>query len=410
MSDEKRAQGEVPPAESDDLGFEELLEQSFAPRKRLNPGDKIETRVVSVGSEYVFLDLGGRTEGLLHREDAAGENGEMDLKEGDKITVFVTGFRDGAIICGTKVGVSSRGGERSDDKNTKLDELSDAYNAGLPVEGQVKESIKGGFTISLLGNRAFCPISQIDNKYCETPEEHIGKTYTFEIIKFEEDGRNIVVSRRKILDAEKEEKAAEIWQTLDVGQTYQGVVSSVRAFGAFVDIGGVDGLLHVSEISHGHVSDPKEALEAGQKIEVAILDIDRAKKRISLSLKALLQDPFEEAVKVLKPNQICQGRVIRIAQFGAFVELTPGVEGLVHISEMGGEKRIQTPREVVAPDQEVTVRILQVDPGQQRISLSMNLEANEDNWKEELAQSTSSSKDNQGMGTLGDLLKNKLGK
>lgn len=409
MNEKKRAEGELSRG-SDDLGFEELLEQSFTPRKRLAPGDKVETQVVSIGREFIFLDLGGRTEGLLHIDEAANENGELNLKEGDRITVFVTGFRDGAVICGTRIGISSRGGERNDDKESRVAELKNAYDAGLPVEGHVKESIKGGFSVNLMGTRAFCPISQIDNKYCETPEEHIDKTYTFEIIKFEEDGRNVVVSRRKILDAEKEETAAKMWQSLDVGQTYEGVVSSIRAYGAFVDIGGIDGLLHVSEISHGHVRDPKEVLEVGQTISVSILEIDRGKKRISLSLKALSKDPWDEAFVLLRANQICKGNVIRIANFGAFVELMPGVEGLIHISEMSQEKRINNPREVVEPGQEVAVRILQLDPEKKRISLSLNTEPEEDNWQEDLQQSNAAPKGSGSMGTLGDLLKNKLGK
>lgn len=408
MNDKKRAPGDNTPSD-DDLGFEELLEQSFAPGKRLSPGDKVETQIVSIGREYIFLDLGGRTEGLLHREEVTDENGQLPFEEGARLTVFVTGFRDGAVICGTRVGMSRvGGGDRTDNKDAVLGELKDAYDGRIPVEGQVKESIKGGFSVQIFGNRAFCPISQIDDKYCETPEEHVGKTYTFEIIKFEEDGRNIVVSRRNILQAEKEENASKIWQDLEIGQTYEGVVTSLRAYGAFVDIGGIDGLLHISEISYGHVRDPKEALEVGQKIKVSILELDRSKNRISLSLKALMADPWSEALPTLKVNQVYKGRVTRIAQFGAFVELMPGVEGLVHVSEMGQAKHISSPREVVRQDEEITVRILQLDPGEQRISLTMNIDTAEENWREDLEKSSVSSNQGKSMGTLGDLLKSKL--
>ncbi len=387
--------------------FEALLESSFSPdRKQISAGDKIDARVVSIGREYVYLDLGTRTEGLLLKQEVLDEEGEPTVQEGDQMTVYITAFRDGAALCGLRMGAG--GADRHDDKDATLDALKEAFDAGMPVEGTVKESVKGGFSVTIMGQRAFCPISQIDNKYCESPDEHLNRAYGFEIIKFEENGRNIVVSRRRLLEAEAEEKAQQLWGTIKVDESYEGVVSSIRPYGAFVDIGGLEGLLHVSEISYGRVSDPKEVLDVGQKLTVSVKELDREKGRVSLSLKALMDDPWLETVTGLHSNQIVQGKVVRVAQFGAFVEITPGVEGLVHISEMGAERRIHTPREVVAEGQDIAVRILEIDPERKRISLSMNTEIDEHDWKADLAQSSATSTRSGTMGTFGDLLKDKI--
>jgi small subunit ribosomal protein S1 len=387
--------------------FEDMLEASFKPTKPIGLGDKIEATVISLGRDYVFLDLGGRSEGLLMNDQVRDQDGELTAVEGDKITVFVTAFRDGATLCGLRAG---SGADKPDNKQAVFEALQNAQNANMPVEGTVKESIKGGFSVTVMGERAFCPISQIDNKYCENPEQHLEKTYEFSIIKLEEGGRNIVVSRRVLLEAEAEEKAAELWKKIDVGDTYDGTVSSIKPYGAFVDIGGIDGLLHVSEISYDRVSDPESALEVGQKLTVSVKDVDQKTRKVSLSLKALMQDPWTDTITTFKANQVYKGPVVRITKFGAFVELTPGIEGLVHISQMGEGKHIQTPREVVSEEQEVNVRILAIDMDQRRISLTMNVEDTEGNWAEDLAASKAGQGEQAGMGTLGDLFKDKFKK
>jgi small subunit ribosomal protein S1 len=387
--------------------FENMLEASFKPSKRIGLGDKIDATVISIGQDYLFLDLGGRSEGLLMKEQIRDKDGELKAAAGDTITVFVTAFRDGATLCGLRAG---SGADKPDNKQAVFEALQDAMNADMPVEGTVKESIKGGFSVTIMGERAFCPISQIDNKYCENPEVHLEQTYEFKIIKLEEGGRNIVVSRRVLLEEEAEEKAVELWKKIKVDDTYDGTVSSIKPYGAFVDIGGIDGLLHVSEISYDRVSDPESALEVGQKLTVSIKDVDEKNRKVSLSLKALMQDPWTDAITSFKANQVYKGPVVRITRFGAFVELTPGIEGLVHISQMGAGKHIQTPREVVSEEQEVNVRILEIDMDQRRISLTMNVEDADENWADDLAASKAGQGDQAGMGTLGDLFKNKLKK
>lgn len=392
-----------------DLDFEQMLEQSERSESTLSPGDRITARVIRVGREWVFLDIGTRSEGIMPALEALDENGQPKHGVGDTVTVYVTAFRDGAVICGLRVGASS-GIEKTDDKSALLDSLKDAQQTGVPVEGTVKEVNKGGFTVSILGQRAFCPISQIDKKYTETPEEHVGRTYTFEITKFEESGRNIVVSRRRILEREAEEAAAYLWTKLAVGDVMEGTVSSVRAYGAFVDIGGLEGLLHVSELAYDRIEDPSTVVEPGQRIRVAIKDLDRAKGRVSLSLKALMTDPWDEAAHTIKTQQVYKGRVVKLQNFGAFVEIMPGVEGLVHISQMAEDRRINTPREVVAVGDEIDVRVLDVDSEARRISLSMKTDGEQEDVKEQLEQARKVQKSDARFGTFGDLLKSKLEK
>jgi len=391
--------------DSQECDFENMLEASLGSSKQLTLGDKLEATVISIGKDYVFLDLGDRSEGLLFIDEVKGKDGALSVAVGQQLKVFITAFKDGASMCGLRMGSPK---DRHDDNAEALGALKDAFEAKMPVEGTVKESIKGGFSLTVMGQRAFCPISQIDNKYCDNPELHLGQTYDFEIIKFEESGRNIVVSRRNLLEAEAEEKAAQLWDTIQPDNTYDGIVSSLRAYGAFVDIGGIEGLLHVSEIAYDRVTDPKDVLEVGQQIKVAVKDIDREQKRISLSLKALMDDPWDGVATTLKTNQTVKGRVVRLQRFGVFVELTPGIEGLVHISEMDSEKHIQNPREVVHEGQEITVRILSIDPDQKRISLTMKTETTEENWAADLQESRTNAPQNDSFGTFGDLLKDKL--
>ena len=392
-----------------DADFEAMLDMADKAQKSIQIGDRVAAKVIRIGKDFVFLDVGSRDEGLLSIEATQQMPSESSPQVGDVLNVYVIAFRDGAVICGLTA-TATPSEKTQDDKQGIFATLKEAFDTGMPVEGTVKESNKGGFTVNIMGVRAFCPISQIDNSYCENPEVHIGHAYQFEIIKFEESGRNVVVSRRKLLEREAAEKAAVLWGEIAVGKTYPGKVISLKPYGAFVDIGGLEGLVHVSEIDYGQTDDPSEHLAVGQEITVAVKDIDRSKNRISLSLKALKADPWDEAVKLLKPEQVVAGKVTRTQNFGAFVSLMPGVEGLVHISNMVKDRRLHSPLEVVSQGQEVTVRILDIDLDKRRIGLSMILEKDEEDhsWKEALSQSQSASKSSGGMGTLGDLLQKKI--
>ncbi len=386
--------------------FDALLRENERSEKSVKIGDRLEATVIRIGSEDVYLDLGTRTEGLLPRDQL--ELSGQTLTVGEKATVYVTSFRSGAAICTRSVGATPSRKGRTDDKNASFEALKEAFDSGMPVEGTVKETNKGGFTVLVMGQRAFCPISQIDNQFCADATVHVGHTYAFEITKFEEGGRNLVLSRRRIREREAQEKKEAAWQTLEVGQTFEGTVASLRPFGAFVDIGGVDGLVHVSEISHERVNDPSEVLEVGQRVTVAIKELDRARGRISLSLKALTADPWDGAAAEIAPGRVYKGTVRRLAKFGAFVELRPGVEGLVHVSQMAADKRVNTPREIVREGQEVEVRVLEVSAGDRRISLSLILEAEDEDWRSQLPPTSSTSTG--GLASLGHLFEKALKK
>ena len=389
--------------------FEDLLNESFAADAGVAVGQKINARVVSIGSEYVFLDLGTRSEGMVIREELE-KDGELTVKEGDQIEVVTSAARDGAMLCATRLGQGSV--ERTDDTAALLAQLQDAFDAGLSVEGKVKETNKGGFNVDIFGVRAFCPISQIDLAYCDAPDEHVGRTYDFMITRLENDGKNVVVSRRVLLQQAADAAKEKAWETLQVGQVLDGTVSTLKPYGAFINIGDVEGLLHISEISHSRLQHPEEVLSQGQAIRVQIKELDHSKKKVSLSLKSLQADPWDEFVASTTTGSLFNGKVVRIADFGAFVEVAEGVQGLVHVSQMKTGSHVSNPRTVVSVGETVEVRVLEVDPQARRVSLAMvdrEAEAEQENAEEfRAAKSTSGSGASDSMGTLGDLLGKKL--
>jgi small subunit ribosomal protein S1 len=350
--------------------FEELLNESFATQRSAEIGAKLVAKVFNIGREYVALDLGTREEGLLPREEVTTD-GAVTVAVGDTLTIYTVALRDGAVLCSRRLGTAAHA-EAAGDKDAAIAAIQDAAEQGLAVEGTVKEVVKSGFSVHVLGLRAFCPISQISDTFCEQPEEHLGHTYPFAVLEIDSSGRKFVVSRRRLLEAEAEERAVEVWQTLNVGDVRDGTVKSVKSYGVFVDIGGVEGLLHVSEIDHDRVDDPATRYAPGQAIRVQIKGIDPERKRVSLSAKSLLEDPWVGAQVDIVEGAVLTGEVVRLAPFGAFVELKKGVEGLVHISEMGAGRRLRSPREVTKEGAVVEVRVLTVDLERRRIALSMD--------------------------------------
>lgn len=381
--------------------FEQMLEASFTKIPKLEPGMKVTGRVTSVGEENVFLDLGTNLDGVIGKAELLEAGVEVQVD--DEVECFIVAVREGVVQCTTRLGASSEGRAG---KEAAVSSLMDAEQSGIPVEGKVKEVVKGGVKVSLLGLEAFCPISQIDNSYVEDASVFLGGSYLFRVMRVEEDGRNIVISRKSLLQEEAEAKAKELWSTVNVGDTVKGVVTNIRKYGAFVNIGGVEGLLHVSEMSHERVEDPADVLNVGQSIDVAVKSMDQAEGKISLSIKSLQADPWESATKVLGEGRVVVGRVTRLQPFGAFVEVAPGVDGLIHISELGGEKRIAHPREVLSEGQEMDVKILSIDHERKRIALTVA--ADKEKEEEEKALDDLRAKQKQqghgSMGTLGDLL------
>ena len=355
-------------AEEEDVSrepsFEELFEANPAtPREDFRPGDSVTGDVVKISKENIFVDLGGKSEGVVDAVEFLDKDGTLTVKLGDRVELKVASIED--VICLSKKGLKIKGAHARE-------VLWDAYRSMLPVEGRVVSVNKGGFDIDISGVRAFCPISQIDLDYCEKPEDHTGSRYTFRIQEFKEKGRNIIVSRRALLEEEREKMAREVMESLKPGEEREGKVTRLMNFGAFVDIGGVEGMVHVSEIAHYRLRHPSELLQVGQKVRALVRQVEPGpdnRHRISLSMKALEPTPWEKGLG-FREGEVLHGKVTRLMDFGAFVELAPGVEGLVHVSEISYD-RIPHPGKHLQEGQEVDVRVLSVDHERQRISLSI---------------------------------------
>jgi len=387
--------------------FEAMLNESFSREAGVAIGTRVRAAVVSIGAEYVFLDLGMRSEAMLPRAEVE-QDGALTVAVGDTVEVVTVAVRDGSLMCARRLAQAATV-DRKDDRIAIAAQVQEAFDAGMPVEGRVKESNKGGFNVDVCGMRAFCPVSQIDIVYCDQPDVHVGKTYSFQITKLDNGGREMVVSRRVLLQKEAEALKEEAWKTLSVGEVRDGVVTSLQPYGAFVNIGGVEGLLHVSEISHVRIGHPEEVLQKGQSVKVQIKDLDAAKRKISLSLKSLLDDPWDEFAAGVHAGAVLEGTVTRVVDFGAFVEVASGIEGLVHVSAMKVGERVSNPRRVVSPGQKVEVRVQEIDPDSRRVSLAMvDKDAEEEKAATESFRASASA--GSSMGTLGDLMGKKLGR
>jgi small subunit ribosomal protein S1 len=337
-------------------------------RRRPQVGDTVKGKVISIGKEAVFVDLGGKAEGVLDREQVAGRDGALTVAVGDEVEARVVDDRGGALTL--KVRAGGRGPEARA-------ELVGAAELGLPVEGTVTEVVKGGLAVDVAGVRGFCPASQVDARFVEDLAPFVGQRLTFRVTRYEPGPRgNLVLSRRVLVEEEREARAAVTRRTLVPGAVVRGTVTTIKPYGAFVDLGGVEGMLHVSELGFARVAHPDEVVAVGQEVEVAVLKVEdageaRKPARISLSLKALREDPWRVATAGLAEGATVQGTVTRLQPFGAFVEIAPGVEGLVHISELGAGRRVNHPREVVQVGATIEATVLAIDVDKRRLSLSM---------------------------------------
>lgn len=327
-------------------------------------GDKVDATVVGIDQHYVFVNLGAKSEGVIERGELVDPDGELTVDLGDRIEAWVVRVGSDGIQLSTALGRSG---------NDASDMIAQAASDQIPVEGKVTGTNKGGYDVDVLGTRAFCPFSQIDLNAGE-PEDYVGKTLTFVVTRIDESGRNVVVSRAALQREERERAAAKTMQELQVDDVVDGVVTRLAEFGAFVDIGGVDGLVHVSELSWSRVEDPSELVRVGDAVRVRVLRIDHGDERgprISLSMRALQEDPWVATVASLHVGATTSGTVTRLEKFGAFVEIAPAVEGLVHISEISPGRRINHPREVLEVGQQVEVQVLSTDPKKRQIGLSI---------------------------------------
>ena len=345
--------------------FSQLLDASENRKPQPKPGEKVTGRVVQIGPAEVFVDIGARNELPMAAEELRNEEGELTCAEGDEITAFVVKRKEGLAL--SKSMNANEGGHEA------LKALQTALEANAPVDGKITATNKGGFTVDLGGQRGFCPFSQMDLRRVEDPEPYVGTTQRFKILEISPDGRNIVLSRRALLQMERDEKATATRDSLTVGAIFEGQVTRLMPYGAFVDIGGMEGLVHISQISHQRISDPSEVLQEGQVIKVEVREIENQgegrRERISLSMKTLADDPWPQEAGTMEVGSDVVGVVTRLVDFGAFIQLENGIEGLAHISELS-ERRLLHPREVINEGDEITVRILEVDLERRRISLS----------------------------------------
>jgi small subunit ribosomal protein S1 len=365
----------------DDENSEEK-EQSFAAMLEayspgadsdMGVGDKISGKIVSIGRDSVFVDTGTKIDGVVDKAELLDENGEIALSEGDILELYIVALSDEEIKLSKAL--SGIGG---------LNMLKEAYEKAAPVEGKISETCKGGVRVDILQRKAFCPVSQIDINYVEDASDFVGQSFNFLITTFEENGRNIVLSRRALLAREQEKSRKEFYQTLSVNTTMDGTVTRIMPYGAFVQLSsGVEGMVHISEMSWSKAAKAESLVNVADTVRVKVIGIEPDKKpgmlKISLSMKQLTEDPWDSAGEQFHAGDKILGTVTRCANFGAFVEVAPGIEGLVHISEMSYKKRVLKPEDVVTAGETVSVTIKEVDLDKRRISLSIR-DAEGDPW------------------------------
>jgi small subunit ribosomal protein S1 len=339
--------------------FATLFEASLKAR-RFEKGQTIEGIVVSIGPEVAFVDVGGKGEASIDIEELRDPDGNLEVAVGDRIQAVVVST-SGGLTLSRKL---ARGA-------ATLRQLEDAYESGLPVEGKVERAVKGGFEVTIARQRAFCPFSQIDTLRTE-PAVHEGQVYEFRIVEFRNGGRDLVVSRRVLLEAQQRAVADAVRKSVVAGAVMSGRVASVRDFGAFIDLGGgVQGLLHVSEMGWSRVDDMSQVLKAGDEITVKVLRVDDDRQKISLGVKQLSEDPWSRVAATYEVGQVHAGCVTRVTDFGAFVELEPGIEALAHSSTFAPTGRSGGWSRQVAVGMTGTFEILSIDAGKKRIGVAL---------------------------------------
>jgi small subunit ribosomal protein S1 len=352
--------------EAERAAFAKMLDQYGSPDRGETPpvGTRVKGRLIQIGEEHSFVDFGGRSEGMVETRLLKQENGELAYKVGDSIELTVIADQD-QVLLGTSVQIEA---------GDALRVLREARQQGLPVSGKVIALNAGGLEVQVSGQRGFCPFSQVEIGYCSEPSAYIGQTLEFLVEQIEEKGKsvNLVLSRRALLARAESKRAEELLSTLKPGAEIEGTVTRLQPFGAFVDLGGIEGLVHVSEIRYGRTEQPSDVLKVGQRVRVRVLGMEQQEKRlrISLSIKAATPDPWDDVTEQFWEGKKTNGTVVRLTNFGAFVELTPGIEGLVHVSEIA-HRPITDPSDVLKTGQNVDVTVLKVEPERRRVSLSI---------------------------------------
>ncbi len=359
------AEDEHNPSE-EEMSFADMLAAYDEGRSdTLQIGEKVTVKVIAIGKDAVFVDTGTKVDGTVDRAELTDDNGTLIVSAGDRLDLYVVDMSESEIQLSKAL--AGAGG---------LDLLREAHQNQIPVEGKVQATCKGGFEVRVVQRRAFCPVSQMDVQYVENPEDYVGQAHLFLITRFEDGGRNIVVSRRRLLEMEQAEAQKAFLEATAPGALCDGRVTRLAPFGAFIELApGLEGLAHISELAWSRVEDPRDAVSEGQTVTVKILSIEEGdkpgRKKISLSLKQAQGDPWQTVIERFKPDTVVSARITRCLPFGAFAELTPGIEGLIHISALSFTQRVRQPEDVVSPGESVRVLIKSIDRENRKIALSL---------------------------------------
>ena len=342
----------------EDMGFRELYEQSL---QTLQLGEVVEGKVVQINPDTIMVDVGWKTEGYIPAKELRDAEGNINIAVGDSVEVLVDRRDgDGNLVL-------------SKDKAARLkiwDEVKYACENNTMMTGTIIERVKGGLSVDI-GIPAFLPGSQVDIRPIRDLDQFVGQKLLFNVIKYDRKRNNVVLSRRAILEKRREEEKRATLENIEEGKIVEGTIKNITDYGIFIDLGGIDGLLHITDISWGRISRPSDGFNKGQKLQVKVLSFDRERERVALGLKQLTENPWETIQEKYPVNAIMPGRVVNLTDYGAFVELEPGVEGLVHISEMFWTREIRHPSKVLSPGQQVQVMILEVKNEEKRISLGL---------------------------------------
>ncbi len=362
--------------DEDRQSFEELLNSYDSGMKEdLQTGDKIHGEIIAIGEDTVYVDTGTKIDGIVEKSELLDENGDLPYAMGDHIDLYIVSMKESEIRLSKALA-----GQES--KHLLLD----AYKNKIPVEGKVIAVIKGGFHVDVMKNRTFCPLSQIDIYFVKDPEPFVGNSYNFLITQYEERGRNIIVSRKAFMHEDLKEARTQFLKDLQVDKTFEGRVMKLMPYGAFVELfPGIEGMVHISELSWSRVEKPDDIIKEGQTINVKVIGLETKessnKPKIALSVKQVDGDPWDTIEEKIKKGDVLTGKVTRLTKFGAFVEIAPGIEGLVHLSEMSYVKRIVKPEEVVSAGEIVSVSVKDIQNADRKISLSIK-DAAGDPWLE----------------------------
>ena len=374
------------------------MNQEVSGMKEFSAGDIVTGKVVKIEEKQVLVDVGYKVEGIVPISELSSlhvEKASDAVSEGDELTLQVKKVEDDEIVLS----------KRAVDADKAWQDLEEKFESGEIFEAEVKDVVKGGLVVDI-GLRGFIPASLVETYYVEDFEDYKGKSLSLKVVELDREQNRVILSHRAVVEQEESAKKYDVLQSLEDGQEIEGTVQRLTDFGAFVNLGGIDGLVHISQLSHQHVEKASDVVEEGQTVKVKVLSVDRDNERISLSLKATQPGPWHDIQNKVKSGEVLEGTVRRLVSFGAFVEVLPGVEGLVHISQISN-RHIGTPDEVLEEGQQVEVKVLDVDENAKRLSLSMK-ELERDEERQDIQQ-YEKEEDNSGF-SLSDMIGDKLDK